>query len=269
MLYFQKEPCPDLASIIKSYWTIDGQEDISINREKIIPDGYPEMIFHYKDPYRSNIKGESEQQEKYIIAGQVRNHFYLENTGAYGMFAIKFQPWALKALFDIDMNQLTDKVIPIESDMLELINPVKQNAIGSDSFDAKVKAIEDWFLEYLTTKPISLNNGIKATQLIIDKNGSIDIDAVLDSTGISERTLERIFRSHIGLSPKFYSRIIRFAHIFNLVKESEVNWSKITYQAGYYDQSHFIKNFKEFTGEDPSSYGFSAKTMANFFLNKQ
>lgn len=268
MIYFQKEADQRLSQIIKSFWLIDGENNSTINQEKIIPDGYPEMIFHYRKPYRSNINGDWILQKKYIIAGQIRNHFFLENTGELGMFAIKFQPWALKLLFGIDMHSISDKVIPIDDKLTNVLAPIKNTATASITFEAKVNAIEDWFLCFLRESPLQITRGQKAAQLIIEKKGAISIEEVLDQTGINERTLERYFKSHIGLTPKFYSRIIRFAHIFKLVQESNNNWSQLTYQAGFYDQSHFIKNFKEFTGEDPSNYGFSEKTMANFFLRE-
>jgi transcriptional regulator GlxA family with amidase domain len=86
--------------------------------------------------------------------------------------------------------------------------------------------------------------------------------------GLSERSLERYFKQWIGLTPKFYSRIIRFAHIFELVNKDQKNWAEISAQAGFYDQAHFIKNFRAFTGEEPSKYGFKEANMANFFLQK-
>jgi transcriptional regulator GlxA family with amidase domain len=86
---------------------------------------------------------------------------------------------------------------------------------------------------------------------------------------ITERQLERLFKKYIGLSPKFYSRIIRFNHIFQLVKEKRISWLEITHLSGYFDQSHFIRDFKAFTGEEPSQYFFDAPDMANFFLKKE
>ena len=101
MIYLQKEPIKILSSIVKSFWMVDSESDATINKEKIIPDGYPEMIFDYKQPSRTNINGSWLVHETpYIMAGQIRNYFYLENTGETGSFAIKFQPWAFKLLLN-------------------------------------------------------------------------------------------------------------------------------------------------------------------------
>lgn len=265
MIYKLVEPSKELSHIIKSFWMIDSEDDTSIHQQKILPDGYPEMIFHYGDPYRINISGSWTTQSKELIAGQIRNHFFLENTGASKMFAIKFQPWVLKELFGLEMSTITDQVITISETIKEKIVDIKSIAISDLDFSEKVTQIEDWFynLDVVDFQP-----NYKSVQFIHEKNGLIQLQELTELCKISERTLERYFKTYIGLSPKFYSRIIRFSSIFELIQEKEIDWQDIVYRAGYYDQSHFIKNFQEFTGEDPSKYGFSEQNMANFFFKK-
>jgi methylphosphotriester-DNA--protein-cysteine methyltransferase len=76
-------------------------------------------------------------------------------------------------------------------------------------------------------------------------------------------------RKFIGLPPKFYARLIRFNYIFSLIQDKKLTWSELASQSGYYDLSHFVKNFQSFTGEDPSSYVFEDENLANFFLLKK
>lgn len=265
MIYQQVEPSEELSHIIKSFWMIDSEDDNTIHQQKIFPDGYPEMIFHYGDVYRVNISGNWETQSTELIAGQIRNHFFLENTGVSKMFAIKFQPWALKELFSLEMSSITDKVIVVPDSIKVKTSIIKNIAINNCEFSEKVTQIETWFL---SQKELDFHSNHKAVQYIQEKNGLIKLNELTELCKITERTLERYFKSYIGLSPKFYSRIIRFSSIFELIQEKNIDWQDIVYRAGYYDQSHFIKNFKEFTGEDPTSYGFSEQNMANFFLKK-
>jgi AraC-like DNA-binding protein len=64
-----------------------------------------------------------------------------------------------------------------------------------------------------------------------------------------------------------FARIIRFSYIFQLVQDNHQSWCGLAYEAAFYDQSHFIRNFKDFTGENPADYKFEEKNMANFFLS--
>lgn len=266
--FFQKNPNSKLARTIKNFWQVDSEENRSIVREKIIPDGYPEIIFHYGDHYKTNINGVWQNQGLDLIAGQIKNHFFLENSGVSKMFGIKLQPWVLAELFDIDMFELTDKVIEVPDKILKTLQPVKKICTSSLSFDEKVTRTENWFSEFIAKLNFEATKGQEAVELIINNNGKVELKSIQDKIGISDKSLERYFKKNIGLSPKYYSRVIRFAYIFKLINSDEIDWSDIAFLTGFYDQSHFIKNFKEFTGEDPSKYAFFEKNLANFFLKR-
>jgi len=250
--YNIKMPRPELLRFIKCFWMADSEGKTSIKREKIVPDGYPEMMFDYGLPYRANITGEWYTQGTELIAGQIRNHFYLENTGRVGIMAIKFQPWALRLLFGLDMVGLVDNVIDIESDLRQELHEVQTISCSKEIFENKVTQLEEWFMRKIDKQSFPLTGFEKATKELIQSNGQKSLKELSKKYAFSERSLERYFKEYIGLTPKFYSRILRFSYIFNLLQDNkEPDWSDISLEAGFYDQSHFIKNFKEFTGENP------------------
>lgn len=265
MQYFQKDPSIELSSIIKSFWQIEDLENTQIIRDKIVPDGYPELIFHFGDPYKIDISGQWEIQDKELLAGQLTNFFHLENTGAIGMFAIKLQPWAPPLLFNHNMTDLVDAVASISKKEANIVASLMDIAKSQVSFEEKCENASVAFKHLKKASKID-QNGIIAIREIIESNGKYQISEICSKVDISERSLERFCKKYIGLSPKFYSRIIRLAHIFKLVNEDNHNWVQLSYLGGFYDQAHFIKDFKKFTGEEPTKYGFNEKNMANFFL---
>lgn len=86
--------------------------------------------------------------------------------------------------------------------------------------------------------------------------------------GVGDRHLERLFKKQVGLTPRLYCRIIRCSQIFRAVEEENFSWARFASRSGFTAQSHFIKGFKEFTGEEPCRYLFEDENMANFFLKK-
>lgn len=268
MVYKKVAPRKENRNIIQHYWFVDSLDNQQIQTQKIIPDGYPEMIFHLGDPYEINISGQWERQGKNLIAGQIRNSFHLRNTGHSKMFAIKFQPWFLFDWLNLDMSALKNQVIDMTPDILKMVAEIRTIALSNQTFDEKVNLIESWLISNFEAYNGSVPNGQKAVADILKKNGVINLKEIQASSGISERSLERYFKTRIGLSPKFYTRIIRFAYIFKLVQEKNKKWADVVYQSGFYDQSHFIKNFKEFTGEDPGNYDFLQQNLANLFLRE-
>jgi len=137
------------------------------------------------------------------------------------MFTIKFQPWALAALFDLNMLSITDCVVSIEKELEKTLQFVIDVAISKKEFDEKKSLIEDWFLKEYLTK-FKNETKIQITiQSIIESNGIKPINEIVNKLSISERTLERHFKTSIGLSPKFYSRIIRLSHVFELAQKNK------------------------------------------------
>ncbi|GAB5409902.1 MAG: AraC family transcriptional regulator [Balneolaceae bacterium] len=267
MLFDRIIPPLSLSHLIDCYWVVEN-EDPNIEQQKIIPDGFPEIIFHYGDPYRINISGTWETQSQMLLAGQIRNHFLLENTGTSGMIGIKFKPAALTRFFGIAMNSITDKVVNLNSMLSSQFLSVSDQLVSDLPYQQKIELVNSFF-EQLKFEGVEKSELVEeALSLIIGSNGIITVSELTENLGINERKLERLFSKYVGLSPKFYSRIIRFNHIFTLIQHKKMRWSEIAHLTGFYDQSHFISNFQEFTGEDPSKYLFEDSNMANFFLKR-
>lgn len=267
MLYDRVIPPLSLSALVDCYWVVEN-EDYTIEQQKIIPDGFPEIIFHYGDAYRINISGEWQIQPKMLLAGQIRNHFLLENTGASGMIGIKFKPATLTQLFGVGMSSITDKVMDLNSILYNEFLSISDRLLSNIPYQDKIKLLNTFFIE-LELKEVENDGFVRdALSLIFESNGLISVSELTEKLGINERKLERLFNKYIGLSPKFYSRIVRFNYIFTLLQGKKMSWSEVAQLGGFYDQSHFISNFQEFTGEDPSKYFFENSTMANFFLNR-
>jgi AraC-like DNA-binding protein len=265
-MFFQRiDPAPELKNIIECFWIVENEAAAPV-KQKIIPDGFTEIIFHLKDPYRIRIGSQWQNQSRNLLAGQIRKHFWLENTGATHVVGVKLKPASLTRLFALDMHSLNDRVLDISmvlKDPAALINIVAL----SENNEEIVASLSKYFkgLPGIDSQPGPVD---KAIDMIFVKNGMVTGAELCEEAGVGERQLENLFNKWVGLSPKLYSRIIRFNYIFQLVNEKHKNWTDLTYEAAYYDQSHFIRNFKSFTGESPSAYAFDEKNMANFFLKK-
>jgi len=265
------KPHPDLDEFIECYWMMYSNDSVPVV-EKIIPDGFTEIIFNYRDVYKSKISGDWNLQSPNLLAGQLKTFFYLQNTGTTGSVAIKLKPAALTQLFGMRMNQYVDQIVDLDSLPNLKLQPLKEKLLahvndGSGIEEHLVKGVLDEYFAVIIQN--ASENSIKdPLELIFSSHGLVTVAEMVAVAGVGERQLERLFKKYIGLSPKYYARIIRFNYIFKLIESKNGSWAEIVYQSGYYDQSHFIQNFKAFTGEDPSSYFFEEKNMANFFLNK-
>lgn len=265
MKFIRIAPHPNLTQFIECYWMM--QSDNPAPRiEKIIPDGFTELIFNYGSVYKAKTNEDWHLQSPNLLAGQISSYFYLENTGPTGSFAIKLKPAALTQLFSLSMDQYLDKIVDLDIFPHQQLSTLKDILLPFQNEQHLKLVLDNHFIEL--SKNASENPLKDTLDLIFNSNGMATVAEMTKVAGVGERQLERLFKKYIGLSPKYYARVIRFNYIFQLIKSKNSSWAEIVYQSGYYDQSHFIRNFKAFTGEDPSSYFFEEKNMANFFLNK-
>ncbi|NNF36271.1 MAG: AraC family transcriptional regulator, partial [Saprospiraceae bacterium] len=161
---------------------------------------------------------------------------------------------------------LVNRAIPFPDQIKGNLEPLIEISNSDEDFDKKVERLEVALGEFIHDVDQKSHDFQRAVELIISTKGSQRLSEIWKQAHVSERSLERYFKKYIGLSPKLYSRIIRFSNIFHFIQSKNFEWTEISFLSGFYDQSHFIKNFKEFTGEDPSEYGFDQENMANLFL---
>ena len=103
-------PTKELSRYIECFWIVD-DSDSRATIQKIVPDGFPEMIFHFGDPYLIKLSSRWAKQSSSLLGGQITQHFFLKNRGASRILGIKFRPAAIALLFDIDMHLLTNRVV--------------------------------------------------------------------------------------------------------------------------------------------------------------
>jgi len=261
-------PAKILEPFIECFWVAESEDVIPVV-QKIIPDGFPEVIFHCRDAYSIKLHNKWEIQAKTLVAGQITKHFFLQNAGASAVAGIKFKPAALTHLFGFSMDTLTDRVLSFSELPGSGLHEWSKVTVGCTLHEQILSASENYLAARVSTMAAHTTIIDEAIDLIFESRGAIPIAEICKNLFITERQLQRLFKKYIGLSPKFYTRIIRFNNIFSLLQEGKTSWLDITYHSGYFDQSHFIRDFKEFTGEDPSKYFFDEPTMANFFLKKK
>lgn len=266
-MHFQKSlPSAPLSRFVECYWKVS-DEGTEVRQQKIVPDGFPEVMVHLGDAYRINIGSSWHEQCQFLLAGQIRKFFHLENTGRSSVFGIKFKPAAITLLFGIEMSAFTDHVVDLTS--LSGFESWCSSIVTSHDFGNNVATTEEFLRKQCSFASQELHPVEVGLQHVFEKFGACTVEELANRAGVGVRQLELYFKKYVGLSPKFYARVIRFSRIFQLVQDERPHWADVAHLAGYFDQAHFIKNFKAFTGEEPARYGFARKDLANFFMQKK
>jgi AraC-like DNA-binding protein len=131
-----------------------------------------------------------------------------------------------------------------------------------------VSVLDDFLLKKFKTRPGDMRNIDKVAEYINQKKGNVNLDWLTNQTCMSVKTLERHFAEKIGLTPKYFSRILRFKNAFSLLEKNarHKDVMKIVDMCGYTDQAHLIKEFNHFTGRTPKFYYGSPEVLSPYFL---
>lgn len=266
MKYEQIAPSERLSPFVKYHWTLESlDKDAPHSRERIFPDGCIELIFNYADPFtKFGSDGKKYVQPLNIIHGQIRSFIELEATGKVGLLSVRFLPAGLQAFVDFDVDSITDQTIQVSEAWKDGRNLENEMARLSTNLE-RIALVEDFLLSQLDLSRYD-HTVANCARAISDSGGTASIEELGEKFHISTRHLERRFLKAIGLSQKVFSRIVRFNRALNLIEQKDFStFSKLAYDGGFYDQAHFIRDFKDLTGLNPKQYFSENLEMAKFF----
>ena len=117
------------------------------------------------------------------------------------------------------------------------------------------KMVEHFLLYQLKTKENQCYNDIRFSVSQMQLNNKISILELASEVNMSKRNFERKFLENVGLTPVFFNRIVRFQKAIKLInQQNKLSFTELAYMSGYYDQSHFIRDFKQFYGQPPKEF---------------
>jgi len=253
--YRQIQPAAPLARFVECFWILEGEGAPAARPEAIFPDGSSELILNFGEPFRQVCPdGSREPQPRSFLAGQLRGPLWVEPPARAGVFGVRFRPGGAPAFFPLPQHELAGRILAL--DVLWARSAAREvEEINVDAGGGRVEAVERFLLAALRRGPPPDPVVEAAIESILSAGGALPVESLAAGIGISARHLERRFRERVGLGAKLFSRIIRFQGVWQAIRRGDHDrWISIALDGGYYDQAHFIREFKEFSGETPSSY---------------
>ncbi len=273
MRYREFKPRLPLAEHVECFWTVQGDQ---LNpgqsaAQRILPDGCIEIIFHLADRVRRySTDQKSDLQPVSFVSGPTKRFILIEPTGRYETFGVRFRPGMLFPFLRVPLNELTEMSVRLSDiwgvDGAELTGQVLAAKNHRDRM-----ALVETFLIGQWDESYEVNTIVRmAISTILRTAGRVSVEQLIRDLKISSRQLERNFNQTVGVTPKVFSRIVRFQKIFKVLDSAHSpRFTAVAFECGYYDQAHFIKEFKQFTGQKPSTYFSYKHPMSDFFTSKE
>lgn len=261
-MYFKEfYPNPGLSSFIDSYFVVDTANVFEDITDLIVPDGTFGMLFiDSQKSIRRNmvIEGPPITLKKTSVFGQKTkpvNYFY--SQGNANSFGIKINPAGLALFLDHSLKEFKDQFVEIDLLNSEVLSDLENKVLEANTIGNKILLIENFVIKRLS---ILKNNPdyvlfLNLVGYIKEKKGEVRSDLLTNHFNIHYKKIERLFHRFLGITPKTYIRIVRLAatiHYFS--KNKSENLTQTGYEMGFFDQSHFIREFKAFTSLSPREF---------------
>jgi AraC-like DNA-binding protein len=244
---------------VKCVWNYEcAASDRDGRPERIVPDGNPELIVHYGHPF-SELSPEHGKriQPRVFLMGQMTRPLALDsNHGVAGVVGVRFRPAGVRAMIGTPMNELTDDLLSFADVSPAGAERIVDRIACAPHAAARATLIQDFVAECAVANARFQDNDVAQwTAQLAAANGRISIRTLADDAGLSPRQLERRFLTQVGIAPQRYANVVRFRSVFDLLTgTTRPDWAALAQGAGYYDQSHMIRDFKRFLGCSPTAF---------------
>ncbi|MGN7824589.1 helix-turn-helix domain-containing protein [Chitinophaga sp. 22536] len=254
MKYTQIQPATKLRPYIRHFGLLEsnGRCD-QIKTFKIIADANPGLVFQETTCF---IGINNEKLPPLYLHGLTSSNSQKTVSDGYCNLIVCFQTNAIKSIFGIDANELTDSYFHLD-DIVK--NNLTAQLLEERRLNKRITIISD-FISQLITKNKHREN-LYASYAVANLNINNDdgLHRIQTELNITERSLQRMFKTNIGIPPKLYFRICRFQAALDHIRSRKfTSYTKIAYQHSYADQAHFIRDFKSFTGTTPKLFSQQA-----------
>ena len=249
-------PSPFLSDYVEAFWHVSGY--VPYQRDKILPTEHIELIINLADHHRVYADVQDERfilNENAWICGLQRSYLVTEAMGRSELVGIRFKPAGLFPFLGMPVAELDDLIIELECVWGCWIEEIREQLFHCQSVAGRF-AILEHSLRARYQQPDQKWHAMQyCAAYLSDPNHPLSIADLAEGMGYSQRHLIKQFRRVVGLTPKLFARINRFHRILQRAgRTRSPDWGDLAYQCGYYDQAHFSKDFRSFSGLNPQAY---------------
>ncbi|MCF8368649.1 MAG: helix-turn-helix domain-containing protein [Bacteroidales bacterium] len=222
----------------------------------LYPEGHFELIFQvYGNFSQNNINSTLWDARPVFFIGGLHNTSYAikPEEGQSKLISVEFKPGSARFFIPEKLNLFKNRVVDLKdvfrSSKIDNIEAI----LWTDNTKAQLEMIETFLVKIFiqkTNSPIDI-----ALSKIIQHSGFVSIDALARISCLSNSQFRKRFNEEVGMSPKEYSKIVRAKCIARiLLNNPHTSLTELTYKLGYFDQAHFIKDFKSVVGTSPGQF---------------
>jgi AraC-like DNA-binding protein len=262
LLFLNHIPQPPLAQFVEMFWYYDGFAPREHTHERLMPDGSVEMVINLKEDvariYDRDNLAKYDELPGTLICGPHSSFFVIDTEQQACVLGIHFKPGGAFPFFKFPADELHNQHIGLKDLWGSEAVFLRERLLAAQTPQEKFRVLEEGLLarafKPLERHPavafaLSMFGGVRCPRSVSD---------VSDQIGLSSRRFIQVFSDQVGLTPKLFCRVQRFQQVLKMLHTGQDHdWANVAAACGYYDQAHFIHDFKSFSGINPTTYAAS------------
>lgn len=261
MIYRRYTPAPPLNALIGCFWFAEGFEGSHVF-ERLLPNGESGIVIDLRDePVRIYDGQNIDKFESYapaIFCGARTDCFVIDTSRQERVIGIQFRPGGAFPFLRMPAHEAANVTLALDDIWPGEAMLLREELLATPSVEQMFSILERTLLTRLT--PAALAPAVAfAARCLGGRNAGLRVADVADRVGMTSRRFMDTFRDQTGLSPKAFQRVRRFQHVLNTLhlrgqRSFDGNFAALAADCGYYDQPHFIHDFRHFSGLTPGEY---------------
>ncbi len=227
----------------------------------------PELMFYFSS-LPEVLDAKRAFNENVVLCGQQKDYYDIQIEGSLSLFSIVFHPHGLMKFFNLPLHEINKQNIPLKYLNKKLEQELMPKMEDASDFYSRVELANDFFYGLLNENfgQYEFSRIQHIVETIRRTKGLIGIEDLASEACLSRKQFERVFCKYIGATPKQFLKTVRFQHALHLKgRFQSMNITDLAYECAYFDQSHFIHEFKLQTGYTPKKYFDHNESFSDFF----
>jgi AraC-like DNA-binding protein len=243
-----------LAGIVTAYWRVlgDGSE---FPPSFVLPDGHVELVFNLGDPVGLSGPAFNGLQPDRVVVGPLSKALRLDYRGQVNTLGIRFHPARGAGFLGKTAPELAERLLPLSHVSIELDRDLAEILVDHPSMATAAcrRALDQVLVDQLSRAFPPDTAVIAAVDRLSGSDVMPLVKQIAGESGISSRQLQRRFRTAVGMTPKRFVRVVRFARVWQLASmRPRKTWAALAAEHGFADQAHLIREFRAFGAEPPT-----------------
>lgn len=257
MNYVSSVPPRPLCDFVERFWQIN--EVPPHFKERIVPSGTLELVINlHEDEFRIYCPTQLEHCKRFsgaMVSGTYTGSFVIDAHQQAAVVGVHFRPGGAFPFLGIAASELADTHFDLETLWGSAARELRERLCAAREPGERFRLLEKALMAHLY-RPLERHYAaLFALSILSRADSHPSVRDIAKKVDLSQRRFIQVFRREVGLTPKQFYRLRRFQRAFASLRQSRLpDWSRLAMECGYFDQSHFIRDFRNFSGLRPTEF---------------